>query len=359
MKTGTHTDINGARRFARVFALLSALVCCLALLAGCSEDPLPEGAIATVNGSPIMLRQVEAQHDVTSMSWFSVRAPSVEQLKSQYGDALFHLIVQELISQALERQGNAVTQAELEEVERRVRADYPNDEFEKALVEDYLDLELWRGMMRYTLNQEKFQRFVLRSSISISAEEVQSYYDRHNAGFVMPARLHFFLLTSLEPEPVEQARLAIAAGTPIRELAARMPDLFVQELQLEPERLFPAWAAALNKLKPGEISPVLDIENDYQCVVLVESLPAAQLSLARAYPQIERILVEEKIGAVFLDWLEKELNTADIRVSPHLLLVAEERAALQAEEENTPPEPQPDMDEAQSAPANIAEDEGI
>lgn len=351
MKTAAYARL---RLFIACIVLISTI-----LLSACKEDTLPEGAVATVNGVPIMLRQVEAEHDVTTMSWFSSRAPSVEYLKAQYGDALFHIIVQELLSQSLERADQSVTDAEVAEREKLIRADYPDDEFEKALIEDYLDLEVWRTMLRYTLTQDKFQRTLLRPSISITAEEVRAHYDENMASFAIPARAHFIVISSSEKALVEEARQSLLQQATTSQISLpSSPARFVQELRLEPERMPQAWATALEKLEPGQLSPVLEVENDYQCLMLIENMAAAQLGLARAYPLIERILIEEKLGAAFVTWLEKEMNAADIKVSPHLIMVPEERARLTEQEEEQPASAEietiPDF-----APPDVKDDEGI
>ncbi len=338
---------------------LCALLClaCLALTA-CSEEPLPEGVVATVNGKPIMLRQVEAEHDVTSMSWFGVRAPSVEQLKAQYGDSLYLLIVQELITQALAQKNIAVTDAELADAENLIRADYPEGEFEKSLIEEYIDLDLWRGMLRYTLNQEKFLKAVLRPSISISANEAEAYYTAHLAEFTQPAKTHFILISGPDQALMKKARATLAASAAPQKLAATMPGLSISDLKLETERLPDAWKDAMKGLAPGKVSNVVEREGEFHCLILVENVPANQISLVRAYPLIERSLIEEKMDGVFDAWLEKELDKADIRVSPHLLLVPEERAALEAAR-NEPATKEPaTSQEPEVAPADTGDFEG-
>jgi len=321
------------RSLARLRLALSFCLVCSAFF-GCSHEVLPEGVVATVNGKPIMLRQVEAEHDISSMSWFSVRAPSVEQLKSQYGDSLYLLIVQELIAQSLDRSGLSVTDAELTAAEAQIRADYPEGEFEKALIEDYIDPDSWRGMLRYSLNQEKFMNLVLKPGIVIRAEEAERYYNAHLKEFNMPARTHFLLITGPNREPVEKARASIAAGKSPWEAMALIPGISVRDTKLEPERMPAAWSAALKGLAPNKLSPVTAVENEYQCLLLLEHIPAAQASLGRAYPLIERILVENKTAVAFVDWLESELKKTTIKVSPHLVLRPDEKAALQEQQRN-------------------------
>lgn len=310
----SHPPLRGVRA---VLPLLCAALLAL-LLAGCGEDPLPEGVVATVNDRPIMLRTLEAVHDMNSMSW-SGHAPSVEQLQAQYGGVLSDLIVQELVAQALSRDNIAVTDAEVAEAEAEVRADYPAGEFEKSLVEEYIDLDLWRSMLRSRIAMQKFMRQVLRPTISIPLEEVEAYYSAHKQDYRLPRRVQFLVVAGPDKAAVDKARAMAQNGARPADVEAAQPTVTVREVKMRRDRLPALWSKELAGLAPRQASAVKQGEWGYQSFLLVGEIPEKQLELSHAYPLVERVLLERKMDEAYARWIEAELRTARIRVSAHLV----------------------------------------
>lgn len=291
------------------------------LLSGCGQDPLPEGVVATVNDRPIMLRTLEAVHDMNSMSW-SGHAPSVEQLQAQYGSVLSDLIVQELVAQALAHENISVTDAEVAEAEAEVRADYPAGEFEKSLVEEYIDLELWRSRLRARIAMQKFMRQVLRPTISIPLEEVEAYYTAHKQDYRLPRRVQFLVVAGPDKAAVDKARALSLGGAKPADVETAQPTVTVREVKMRRDRLPALWSKELAGLAPRQASPVKQGEWGYQSFLLVGEIPEKQLELSHAYPLVERVLLERKMDEAYARWIDTELRTARIRVSAHLLTEA-------------------------------------
>ncbi|MGJ3524439.1 peptidylprolyl isomerase [Nitratidesulfovibrio sp. D1] len=305
------------RRARGVLSLLCAALLSL-LLSGCGQDPLPEGVVATVNDRPIMLRTLEAVHDMSSMSW-SGHAPSVEQLQAQYGNVLSDLIVQELVAQALARENIVVTDAEVAEAEAEVRADYPAGEFEKSLVEEYIDLELWRSRLRARIAMQKFMRQILRPAISIPLEEVEGYYAAHRQDYRLPRRVQFLVVAGPDKAAVDKARAMAVNGARPADVEAAQPTVTVREVKMRRDRLPALWSKELAGLAPRQASAVKQGEWGYQSFLLVGEIPEKQLELSHAYPLVERVLLERKMDEAYARWIDAELRTARIRVSTHLL----------------------------------------
>lgn len=302
-----------------VLAVLQVLAVTLLLSAGgCADDALPPGVVATVNGHPVNMKLLQATHDAYAQSWTGAEGPSVEALRSQYGAVLADLVVQELVLQKLAAVGASVTDAELGAAEAEVRGDYPEGMFEAALVEDYLDLEVWREMLRRRLALTKFAQVVLRSEVAISLEEVESWYRGHQGEFRLAARVRFIMVEGDTREGVEAATGAVASGAAPEEVEKAFPGMSGNELLIRRDRIPAAWQKALAALKPGGVSPPLAFEGRWVAFRLIESLPAQDMSVVDAYPVIERRLLEEKLDAAFDVWVERNLAGAKVRVSQHL-----------------------------------------
>jgi parvulin-like peptidyl-prolyl isomerase len=300
------------------FRILCAATC-LALLAACGSDKDESRVVARVNDRPITLQELELKHDFMHLTWSGDVAPSVARLKSEYGQVLGELVVLELVAQELEDRGLAVTPEEVAAAEAVVRADYPEDAFEEVLVEEYIDLNYWRAELKDRLTLEKFFAEVLRPGVSLSSEEAEAYYREHVADFYLPPRIRFVHINGPTLDVVESATQLFRSGKDLAVLAEKFKQVTAQELKLREDRLTAAWQSALKNLEPGQASPVLTGSEGFERLIMIDKSPAKVLDPPRAYPLVEKVLVEQKLRVAFEEWLTSELSRAEIRITPHLL----------------------------------------
>lgn len=320
-------------RYARLRHLCSLTLCCLSavlLFAGCSKDMEQEGVVATVNGKPIYLTQLEASYDLNNLSWSGGMVPAVDALREDYGNVLARLIVNELVNQALVRAGLSVTDEAVANAEAVIRADYPEGQFEKALVEEYIDITVWRTQLRQQLAMETLKTDVLRPRIKLTSQEAEAYYKDHVADFYLPPRIRFLHLSGRDREHVSKARDMWLAGTPEEEILKSFDDITVRELKMRLNMMPVNWKSTFDKLKEGEASAVMNADNSFESLILLENLPEKVLGPSHAYPLVEKVLLEQKLQAAFDEWLSEELGKADIRISSLLLHPAEDKNAEDA-----------------------------
>lgn len=297
-------------------------MCCLvALLAGCREDSaFPPGVVALVNDQPITLRQVESLHDVDGGSLIMAQSPSLEILRTQYGRTLTTLIINALIEQELAVRKLSVSEADLENAEEQIRADYPADEFEKHLMEEYIDLDAWRQQLLQRLSVLRFQEQVLRPNMRITPDEVSSVYNRRIKEFRQPRRVKMAIYTGVDKTQMEAVRTALIAGQkPVSEVS-----LTVEELDLPLDRLPSSWKQDLLATPTNTPTPVRNWEGFFQFFVAGEPSPERPMTLVEAYALIEQELLEEKLEPMFQTWLSGALEKARIRLSPHLKVDAKD-----------------------------------
>lgn len=317
--------------------LRGAAVLALALLsAACTRSPEEKGVVAKVNGRPITLQQLEMRHGFAVLAGPGENNPSVARLQEEYGQVLGDLVVLELVAQALEKRGLQVVDEELARAEAEIRTDYPPGAFEQVLVEEYIDLDTWRQQLRARLALEKFFREVLRPEIKLDYQEAEAYYKDHIHDFYLPPRVRFIMLRGPGLELVDQAVAAYAQSPDPAAVNARFPQVLVQDLKMREDRLTAAWRGALKGLAPGQASPSLAERDGFTRLILVENTPAKVLDPSRAYPLVEKVLVEEKLGRAFDAWLAVQSASADIRVTP-LLSLAPQPPAGRAGDNATAP----------------------
>lgn len=319
---------------ARSALLALALLALLALPSGCGGKAQEDvGVVAKVNGRPIQLEMLEFQYDLQHFDAFSGSLPTVGALREAYGKILGGLIALELVSQELEKRGQEVSDKELADAEALVRADYPDDTFEKMLAEEFIDLPMWRRHLRYACGAEKFQRLVLRPQIHLDYREIEAYYHEHLTEFHLPERLRLVVVHGPGRDAVEKALAHYGQQKSIKAVADSFPGIQAREVTVPKALLNTAWADALQNTQPGKAALVAAGRDVYEGLLLLERLPAETLDIAQAYPQVESALVDVRLQQAFDVWLSKAVSSSTILVSQRLL--------HKEDDEDLPPEAPP------------------
>ena len=293
-------------------------------ISGCQNGVQEPGVVALVNGSPIYLHQLEAKYDFLHLDWGESLPPGIEQLQQEYGEILTNLILYKLIEQELAARGLKVTGEEVAAREEEVRHDYPPEEFEKILIEEYIDLNYWREQLKLRIAWEKFIHEVLRPRVRIDFQEVQDYYQKNLSEFYLPQRIRFLIFSSPDQEELKKAIASYkktktyAANAKLEELRKKHSDLIVHEYFMRVDQLPFIWAGEIKKLNPGEFSRIKnDKKNFYSLVVLKKEEPSL-LEPYQAYSIIEDKLTQQKIRRLFFKWVADTLQKAEIKINPKL-----------------------------------------
>lgn len=306
------------RAFSGLFVVVFGLSFSLGIT-GCGTDEGDVNVIARVNGRPITLAQLEAKYDLFQLDSMHEFTPSVVRLRTDYGMVLGDLIVLELVKQDLEDRGLVVTDEEVAAAEQEVRRDYPPETFEQTLVEEYIDIGMWRVQLRARLSLERFFQEVLRAKIKLDFEEAKKYYQDHVADFYLPPRIDFIAFHGPDRAMLQDAVTAFQKTKNIEGMPKLFPQVQANSMKMREDRLPPAWLLALKELAVGQASAVFADKSGFQVFMLMERLPGKYLEPSQAYPAIEKILVEKKMNVLFEAWLQKRLAKSKVEVSVHLL----------------------------------------
>ena len=296
-----------------LFLLLFAL---LLPLRGC-EKPVTPGQIAFVNGVPITLKQLRAAHD--SLALHPDETGQAAAMREEYGALLTGIIAQELVLQELARLHISITEEELAAEEALIRADFPGEEFERLLLEESIDIEIWRDNLHRHLGMKKFLSRVLRQSITLSAQEVENYYLQHQDSFRLPEFIHFIQISGLVREQIALACEQFRQWPDAAAVQSRFPNLTVREIHMQRDRLSPEQLAGLDGLKLLQASPVLEMNSEFSALVLLNREEARPMTRTETYALIEGILLEEKTREGFGKWLEERIFVSDIKISALLI----------------------------------------
>ncbi|MFP4168094.1 MAG: peptidylprolyl isomerase [Desulfonatronovibrionaceae bacterium] len=286
--------------------------------AGCGEDNWEPGVVARVNGEPIYLRSLEAKYDFEHFEWSAEQLPQTKDLKSEYRGILVDLIIQRLVEDQLEEMGLAVSKDEVLALEREIRKDYPEGEFENILVEEYVDLNYWREQVKAGLQWQRFEKKYLRPRAEVEVQEIKEYYRDNAQDFYVPKQVHFLLVAGPEADMVQKALEKFESGVSEGEIKDEYGEVNLHEYSMHEDQVPSVWSTILKSLEPGQSSQIKNHNNKFYALHVLSHEEEKILEPYQAYTVIEEKLMHEKERAVFLKWLKQELKDARIEFSSRL-----------------------------------------
>jgi peptidyl-prolyl cis-trans isomerase SurA len=312
------------QRTAKMGTVAMAGALLFAGLAGCTRTPSPD-VWATVNGHPITESEVNKyyQNQVNARQ----QQPTADEAAMLKLEILHQRIGEEVIRQQAEKLHLVATDAEVDAKIAQLKAPYTEQQFNEQLKAKGLSLDDVRRDYWLNLTTEKVLNKEIESKINITDADVANFYNLHQADFNLIEPQYHLAQIVVTPNPStrvenrqnskarndEEARKKINAlhnqletGADFAQLAinySEAPDTtssggdmgFVPASQLKSD---PEVYAAISKLQPGQITPVLPIIQGaskqpaaYMICKLIAIEPAGQHPLSD--PRVQQMIRQQ------------------------------------------------------------------
>ncbi len=275
------------------------------------------GVVATVNGTPLYLRQLEALADINAPTVAAAHNLSLEELRADYAANLNQLIVQALVRQELDERGLRVGDDETTRLESLISAGYkqsPGADFTPFIEDAGIAPDLWREQLRARLELERWQK-ELSSNTPVGEGEVEAYIAAHPEVRDIPERVEYLLLSGKDRETLEKAlRTALKDDQALRDKGFDARRLR-HALTGAPD----VWHADLARMNEGQASAIRQVGTGWQCLILLRRHAARARTPVELYAHVEALLAEQKLPAAFDEWLTRAIMRADIRIAEPLL----------------------------------------
>lgn len=92
---------------------------------------------------------------------------------------LNQLVVEMIILERADELGISISEEELKKAVSEIKSDYPEDTFEKALLESAVSYESWEARLKNRLLMQKVVDNELKNQIVITPEDIAAYYERN------------------------------------------------------------------------------------------------------------------------------------------------------------------------------------
>jgi len=268
--------------------------------------------VAVVNGVSLKERELERIIDELLPRAFYHQSVTPEKRAELRKKALDELIRRELYYQEAVRIGIKVSKSELkdglENIKKRFKSkkEYQNALKQAGITEDDLKKDIERNL----LINKFYQQEVLDIS-KVSDNELKEYYEKNKKDFLRPEAVRIrHILIKVEPTSTdeEKAKKKKEAGDILKR--ARQGEDFAElaykysaddwrvkggDLGLiHRGRLLPELEEVAFKLKPGEISDLIETIYGYHIIKMEEKLPPTQLGFDEIKDKLRKELEEKR-----------------------------------------------------------------
>jgi len=295
------------------------------LIINAKSAEIVDRIVAVVNDEVITLIELNSSlkpytEKIRSLGYF----PGKEQklLFKVRKDMLDRLINQKIEDQEIKRSKVEISEEQIDQtIERIKETNYLTDErLRAALTKDGLTMEAYRKKIKSQILRTRFVNLKVKSKIVITGEDVKAYYEKHIEEYGGKQKYHLrniimkvSLFSDTKKKLEINARMdeileKLKAGESFEALAAKYSESPAASDggnlgEFEFDSLSPQLKKAIEKIKPGGFTPVLDTDQGYQIFFLEEILSTQGKTLEEVTPEIERKLLNESIDKKYRAWI--------------------------------------------------------
>ncbi len=281
-----------------------------------------EGIAAQVGNDIVLLSEVTEISSPIEKRMREAGAPDAE-IQRVRGEALERLIEGKLLSSVVER---LELTAEPEEIDAAVAAiaednGITTEELYRSIQSHGLSVEEYRKKIQGEIERSKVVNAMVRSRVEVTQEELKALYaerfSKQPSGGEEVYLRHIVVRSSGPTASsnteacarIELARAEIVSGQADFEAVAK------RFTEMNPERegdlgwihhdeLAEWMAGAIANLKPGELTPAIEMPFGCNLLELVDRRPFKPVSFEEAQPQLRNLLFQQKTEAEYVKWID-------------------------------------------------------
>jgi len=295
----------------KIFVLLLAFwLCCM----GAAEAAQLNKVAAVVNGQVITMfdLQKNALPEMMRAGLNPENKTQAKQVDAIFRSVLDMMIMDILLAQDARRLKVSISDAEVDgEIAQMMRArNLSKKQFEEQLKRQKLPVVELRANIQRSLLRQKIMSMEVGRKVVVTPEEIEKYYNEHRESLVDRRGLHMGLLV-YRPNvnarniavQISSGKLTFAAATAKYSIAPNK-DKGGDMGPVEWDRLNPEWSERLNKMKPGDVTALFDLQGHKAQVHLFRPGGGQEklLTLEEATPIIDGILRQPKAKDRFEDY---------------------------------------------------------
>jgi hypothetical protein len=152
-------------------------------LAGCDRAPQTDTTEYIIKAGPVVVTPTEFVEELDLK--LSAYPYDIKNTPEQYNEVVVDLVAtlsEETLLLAVAREkGITVSSSEVEAAKARVKETYPENSFDQMLLENAISHLVWENRLEKSLVIEKLVQQELIDKIHITADDVKSFFEKHQA----------------------------------------------------------------------------------------------------------------------------------------------------------------------------------
>jgi parvulin-like peptidyl-prolyl isomerase len=295
-----------------------------------AKAPKPAAPMATVNGVAIARAEFDRQLNQTKkrygarfgLDFTTERGKQIEQeIRASLID---HLVERQLILNEAAKRKVVVTPAQVDaKIAELSQSLPPGTDIQQALVA--------QGMTLKDLQSEVHDGLVIQAvagaitagaAVEATDEEVEAYYNGHLTEYDRPEEVRVRHILVKDKAKAEELLGQLKGGANFEGLAKSHSEDTGSGAEggdlgfFGKGRMVPEFEEAAFKLKPGELSGLVQTQFGYHILQGVERREARRVPLAEANDEIKTKLSEERKDAALTTWLAEQKKAAKVTYAP-------------------------------------------
>jgi foldase protein PrsA len=287
-------------------------------LAGCSNKDVA----ARVNGQVIKTSDLTVQLDQLKKQYPQMfTGNDAEGRLLDYKQRLLeNLINQTLIEQAASKKGVNVTDADIQKQIDQLRSGFKDQAaFNQALKSAGMTLDQLKTQIKNQLITQKLVE-TLAANQKVTDAEIQAYYDKNKSQFYQKSakRASHILFKSSDKATAEKVLKQLQSDSIKFAAAAKKYSIDTAtaskggDLGWPTQAYVPEFQAALDKLKKGEMSGLVQSPYGWHIILVTDERNGYQQSLSQVKSQIQQIIIQQRRSDAYQQFLNKLRKDAKI-----------------------------------------------
>ena len=289
---------------------------------------------AVVNGTVIAQSTLDDEFNrfERQVSMSGRQAPTPEQQAEIKGKMLDNIIGRELLWQQAQKMGIKPDDAETEEKLATIKKGFPSEEaFTDAIQKANLnEADLKTQLSRDTV-LKKLRDLVIVSKMTVSPEEVKSFYDSNPDKFKTPEMVRAsHILAKVEPNAddaakaaaktkIESAKAKLAKGEDFATLAKEVSDCPSKEkggdLDFFPRgKMIKPFEDAAFSMKVGDVSDIVETQFGYHIIKVTDKKADGVTPFEQVKDRIAQALKQKKSDEELVKYLDNLKSQAKIEI---------------------------------------------
>lgn len=289
------------------------LVCLLISLVTPVFAVVVDKIVATVNGEPVTLSELERLLQPVYKQYEQVyHGEELENFKVRARKELLEqLIENKLVLQYAKKEGISISEAAMEEELADVKDKFGSMEgFQDALKKEGVTLEQYKkDLSNQLIVKGMIERDVVSKS-KVSPEEIEGYYNEHKDEFITPKMVHIgHILIKSNEKQAQNIYKQLSEGADFSKLASQYSEAgdpgFIPLEQLKPEL-----RSIVDSLKIGEYSKIIKTDIGWHIIKLNEMKEPKAVSLTEIWDDLEDKLFRRKLNQEHKKWITRLTSKA-------------------------------------------------